>query len=275
MARKIGREIELLLDHLHPNPDNPRHQAGNVGELAASIRAVGLLQPLVVSKAPQFGPGHFLIEAGYRRWTAMRLAKMTSAPCRVRDAVMGEDGAPKLVNALIENVHREDLSPMEKAYAFGRLRDDFGFSQAEISRMTGINMASISRYLTLLELTALTQDRVMNGKVTVDEAVHAVRSSRSKGRKAQGKKPVNVGWEPPWFAKTHPLAKKASIMCEARQHKSRRKLADSGACGQCFEQVIRDDQDIVRAVSQAALDTPFIAPVRSSVDPYLARQNGN
>jgi ParB family chromosome partitioning protein len=275
VAVKIGREVELPLEHLHPNPNNPRHQAGNVSELAASIRAVGLLQPLVASKAPQFGPDHFLIEAGYRRWTAMRLAGFKTAPCRIRETTMGEDGAPKLINAVIENIHREDLTPMEKAWAFGQLRDEYGLTQTDISRRTGVNMASVSRYLTLLELTPASQDRVLSGKVTLDDAVHAVRASRSKNRKSQGKKPVDVGWDPPWFAKTHPLAKRAAIMCAARQHKSRRKLADSGACGQCFEQVIRDDQDIVRTASQAALDTPFIAPERSSVDPYLARQNGN
>jgi ParB family transcriptional regulator, chromosome partitioning protein len=262
MPRAIGREVQIPIDRLHPNPKNPRHEAGNVSELAASIKRVGLLEPLIVSPSPGFGVGHYLIEAGFRRWTACRYLEFKTVPVRVRDAAMGEDGSPTLVVAIIENYHREDLSAIEKAYAFGRLRDEFGYSQTEIAELLGLNIGTISRHLALLELDIDSQKRVLMGKVTVEEAGRAIRATRKRDRKKAGLKPVNIGWEPPWFTKTHPLAGKARTMCDARQHNNRRRL-DGVACGQCWETAIRADQDIVRAAAQNALGVPFIPAAES------------
>jgi ParB/RepB/Spo0J family partition protein len=264
MGRPIGKQVELPLDRLHPDPKNPRLEVGDVTELAASIREVGLLVPILVSPSYRYGIGHYEIEAGERRWTACRAVGLETAPCRVRDAAVNETGEPRLVNAIIENVHRLDLNAMEKAQALGRLRDEYKHSQTEIAKLTGIDAGTVSRYLSLLELTPGSQDRVRSGKVTVGEAIDAVRKQRSRDRKKKGFKPVSVGWEPLWFARTHPLANKARTMCDARAHNNRRRL-DGVACGQCFETVIRNDQDIVRSAATEALGVTFIAPTRESI----------
>lgn len=272
--QEIGREIRIPLDHLHPNPRNPRKQAGDVTGLVASIRQVGLLTALTVSPAPSFGPGHYLIEAGFRRWTACRLAGLQDAMCKVRDAAPGEGGAPKIVIAIIENVHRENLSAIEEAQAYGTLRDEYHYTQAQIAELTGRDTSTVSTHLALLDLTVESQELVRSGKVSVTDAVGAVRQERKRQRKKVGLKPVNVGWEPLWFAKTHSLASKARVMCDARGHNNRRRL-DGVACGQCFETVIRDDQDIVRTAAMEALAVPFIPPTRDSlVMTRLPGENG-
>lgn len=257
------QQQEIHVKRLHPNPDNPRQEAGDVTELAASIRRHGVLEPLLVIPAPWLnkGPGtgdQYLIEAGYRRWVAGSKI-LSTLPCIVRIPHSSENIKQRaIVTGLVENLHRDNLTAMEKAKAYGRLRDEFGMTQAQIATEAGLHISSISRYLKLLDLAPQAQERVAKGTLKVEDALAAVTKHRAKQRVKEGKKPVDVGWEPDHFTDMHHLAKKARVMCDAREHTSRRRLGP--ACGQCWEDAIRQDQTTV-------LQAAYLEAKRDSFQP--------
>jgi ParB family transcriptional regulator, chromosome partitioning protein len=136
----------LPIDQIHPNPVQPRvvFQADRLEELAASIRANGIIQPLIV-RAHQ---GQYQLIAGERRWRAARLAGLTEVP-----VVVQEVAEPRILElALIENIQREDLNPIETAQAYDRLRKQLGLSQEEVGQRTGKDRSSIANALRLLNL---------------------------------------------------------------------------------------------------------------------------
>lgn len=258
MTTAIGTlQVEMIHpDLIHPNPDNPRWEAGDVTGLSQSIGEDGLLQDLLVIPAPQFGPGHFMIEDGYCRWVA---AKGTGEelPCRVRYPEPGEDLTFRaLITGLITDEHKTPLTAMERAKAYGRLRDEYGMTQEQIAKRCGLTTSTISRYLSLLELSDKSQGDVRIGKLTVEKAVQAVQRHRATDRKKEGKKPVDVGWEPDHFSVNHHLARKARVMCDARDHNNRRR--HGGACGACWETVIRQDQDRVNRAAEISDSVPLV-----------------
>lgn len=109
-------------------------------------------------------------------------------------------------------------------------------------------------YLSLLDLDAATQEMVRDGRLPVAEAVKAIRRERARERQRTGGKPhgVKLTWEPDHFTGSHPLARSARAACEARGHNNRRRLGKSGACGQCWETVIRaDERQVADALSRA------------------------
>jgi ParB family chromosome partitioning protein len=146
---------------------------------------------------------------------------------------------------LIENCQRADLSPIEKAEAMGRLRDEERWSVTKIAKMIGVTDATVSTYLALLELAPPTQQMVASGRLPVADAVRAVRSFRARQAKASGRadrrESTAATWEPDHFGASHPLARKAQALCDVREHNNRRRLGKI-ACGQCFETVIREDE---------------------------------
>lgn len=232
---------------LHPNPNNPRYEAGDVTLLAKSITEEELLQPLLVIHAPEFGSGHFLIEDGYRRWTAAR-ANDGYLDCIIRYRAPEESTALReVMTALITDEHKVPLNAIERARAYARLRDEFGLSPQEIANRLHLTRATIDRYLLLSQLSVKSQADVLAKKLPVDDAVRLVREHNRRDRKKQGKKPIEVGWDPEHFTDKHVLARKARTMCEARDHHSRRKIGKV-ACGPCWETVIRNDQTTVLRV---------------------------
>lgn len=235
---------DLPLDRIHDHPDNIRDDIGDVSELAASIRAQGLLQPVTVRPLPG-KRGDYELLAGHRRRAAAILAGLATVPAVIRHDV---DDTGVIEVMLVENVQRRDLNPIEKAEALGRLRDQ-GYSGALISARTGISQGSISYFLALLELDDDTKERVRTGELTVTDAVNAVRRLRKKAREAKAAGSSSIqpwSWEPDYLAKTHPLAKRAARLCEAREHTTRRRIGQT-ACGQCWETVIRQDERVVIA----------------------------
>jgi len=136
----------LPIDQIHPNPVQPRvvFQADRLEELAASIRANGIIQPLIV----RAHEGQYQLIAGERRWRAARLAGLTEVP-----VVVQEVAEPRILElALIENIQREDLNPIETAQAYDRLRKQLGLSQEEVGQRTGKDRSSIANALRLLNL---------------------------------------------------------------------------------------------------------------------------
>jgi ParB family chromosome partitioning protein len=135
------------VDQIHPNPKQPRKDFDReaVSGLAASIRAQGLIQPVVVR--PRVQGGYELI-AGERRWRAAREAGVTTVPAVVRDA----DDRDTLLLGLVENVAREDLSPVEEGRAYAVLLDEFGLSLGEVADRVGKSKPTVSNRVRLLEL---------------------------------------------------------------------------------------------------------------------------
>jgi ParB family chromosome partitioning protein len=131
-------------------------------ELAASIRASGVIQPVVVRAQ---GTGYQLI-AGERRWRAAKLAGLEKVPALLREASDGES----LEIALIENLLREDLNPMEEAEAYQRLLGEFSWTQEELAQRVGRDRSSIANSLRLLRLPQQIQDDLRTGRLTMGHA---------------------------------------------------------------------------------------------------------
>ncbi len=161
-AKPMGQETVLAVDiaAIQPNPHQPRKQFDEqaLQELAESIRSQGVILPLVVR---QTGAGYEII-AGERRWRAARIAGLETVPAMVRQATDAE----MLQLALVENVQREDLNPIERALAYRRLIDQFGVTQEAIAAATGRSRASITNTLRLLKLPQEIQDRIASGALS-------------------------------------------------------------------------------------------------------------
>jgi ParB family chromosome partitioning protein len=153
---------EIPVDHLHPNPQQPRHifDHESLSELAASIRRHGVLQPLLVSQA---GPDRYLLITGERRWRAARQAGLRTVPAVIRERLEDSD---QLELALVENLQRQDLTPLEEARALDHLRTSLGLSQAEISTRVGMNRSTVANSLRLLKLPPEIQELVENGTLS-------------------------------------------------------------------------------------------------------------
>src|ERR1044071_2124502 len=156
---------EIPIGALTPNPRQPRQifDPDALEELAESIRIVGLLQPVVVRSIM---PGHFEIVMGERRWRACQLAGLTHVPAIVRRTQDDE----MLRDALLENLHRQQLNPLEEAAAYQQMLDDFGTTHEELARRIGRSRPHISNTLRLLQLPPDVQNRVAAGVLTAGHA---------------------------------------------------------------------------------------------------------
>jgi ParB family transcriptional regulator, chromosome partitioning protein len=160
--------LEVDIDRLVPNRYQPRAEVvddARLDELARSIRSSGIIQPIVVRRA---GDG-FQIIAGERRWRAARKAGLLKVPVTVREMTGGKDQS-LLEMALIENVQRADLNPIDEATAYRRLVDEFAMKQDEIAIAVGKDRASIANYLRLLRLPGEVQAEVAAGTLSMGHA---------------------------------------------------------------------------------------------------------
>jgi len=154
----------LPLGLIQPNPMQPRTHFSSDGleELAASIRANGIIQPLIVRRIGD----SYQIVAGERRWRAARIAELEEVPVVIQDVA----DRSMLELALIENIQREDLNPIETAHAFERLGRDLGLSQEEIGRRTGKDRTSIANIVRLLKLPKEVQLLVAERRLSMGHA---------------------------------------------------------------------------------------------------------
>jgi ParB family chromosome partitioning protein len=155
-----GSPTEVAIDRIDPNPYQPRTQFREeaLAELAQSIRASGIIQPLVLRRN---GDRYQLI-AGERRWRAALQAGLKQVPAVVRD--VPETQALELT--LVENLQREDLSPIEQAKAFDRLSGEFGMTQDEVAQRTGKDRATVSNTIRLLKLEKPIQELIDRGSLS-------------------------------------------------------------------------------------------------------------
>jgi len=159
--------LEVDIDLLVPSRFQPRVRADDarLDDLADSIRANGVLQPIIVRKVD----GTYQIVAGERRWRAAQRAGLLRVPVVVRETAPGDDG--KLLEwALIENLQREDLNPIEQAQAYRRLLDEFHLTQEQIARAVGKDRSSIANTLRLLRLPESVRDEVAAGRLSMGHA---------------------------------------------------------------------------------------------------------
>jgi len=156
---------EIEVSAIAPNPRQPRRTFDEeaLDELAESIRQVGLLQPVVVRAA---GPGRYELIMGERRWRASQLAGLTEIGAIVKQTQDNE----LLRDALIENLHRQQLDPLEEAAAYQQLLDDFGATHEELARKIGRSRPHISNTLRLLNLPPAVQSKVAAGVLSAGHA---------------------------------------------------------------------------------------------------------
>lgn len=157
---------ELPINAIVPNPHQPRKQfkLPELEELAASIREHGILEPLVVSPGRQ--AGKYTLIAGERRLRAAELAGLQRVPVVVRQT----DDQEKLELALIENIQRQDLNPLEEAKALRKLLRDFGLSQQQVATRVGRSRPAVANCLRLLDLTREAQQALLDERITEGHA---------------------------------------------------------------------------------------------------------
>jgi ParB family chromosome partitioning protein len=157
--------LEVPVNAVAPNPKQPRTRFDDetLAELAASIREVGILQPIVVRRA---GDGAYELVAGERRLRAARLAGLATVPVVLRDS----DDSELLREALIENIHREDLGPIELAEAFRELLEELGLTQEELADRVGVSRSHIANTIRLLSLPIEVQQLLADEKLTAGHA---------------------------------------------------------------------------------------------------------
>jgi ParB family chromosome partitioning protein len=157
--------LSLPLDQLQPGRYQPRARIGQEGlaELAESIKAQGVMQPIL---ARPMGAGRYEIVAGERRWRAARMAGLAAVPTLVREVT----DRHALAIALIENLQREDLNPLDEATGIKRLIEEFGMTHAEAAEAMGRSRAAITNALRLLELAPPVQELLREGKLDMGHA---------------------------------------------------------------------------------------------------------
>jgi ParB family chromosome partitioning protein len=160
-----ARFAELPLEAIRPNPSQPRtvFDEDALAELVTSIREVGLLQPVVVRPV---GPGAYELVMGERRWRASQAAGTGTIPALVRDT--GDEAM--LRDALLENLHRAALNPLEEAAAYAQLLEDFGATHEELATRIGRSRPQISNTIRLLQLPPAVQRRVAAGVLSAGHA---------------------------------------------------------------------------------------------------------
>lgn len=168
-----GRLFHLDPTTIAPSPDNPRQDPGDLAELADSIRSHGVLEPILATRGAD---GTVTVAAGSRRHAAAILAAAGPVAVLVRDDV---DDAARAELALIENLHRKDLTPLEEAGAFRRLIDDYGYTQGRLAKRLARSQGHISKRLALLKLPDAIRAQV-GSTIHVADAVELARLPKSK-----------------------------------------------------------------------------------------------
>jgi ParB family chromosome partitioning protein len=159
-----GEPILVPIESIRPNPHQPRKTMNDasIAELSASIKSSGIIQPLVLRRTKE----GFELIAGERRLRAAKLAGLTEVPAIIRDV----DGFTQAQMALIENVQREDLNPIERAQGYRTLMDQLGLTQLELAGRMGEDRSSIANYLILLDLSEGVRTMIRDGRLSLGHA---------------------------------------------------------------------------------------------------------
>ncbi len=164
---RTAADGKVPIEFISPNPRNPRRQFGDADltDLAQSIREHGVVQPVVVRPAPG-QDGRYEIIAGERRWRASQRAGLAEIPVIVREV----DDRTALELAIIENVQRADLNPIEEAQGYQQLIDEHGYSQADLGQVIGKSRSHVANTLRLLRLPDVIRDMLVDGALSAGHA---------------------------------------------------------------------------------------------------------
>jgi ParB family chromosome partitioning protein len=159
-----GQALKVPIDSIRPNPHQPRKtiKESAIAELAASMKSSGIIQPLVLRKTAD----GFELIAGERRWLAAKLAGLSDVPAVIREV----DSFTQAQMALVENIQREDLNPVERAQGYRALMDQLGLTQAELAGRMGEERSSVANYLRLLDLAEPVRNMVRDGRLSMGHA---------------------------------------------------------------------------------------------------------
>ena len=209
--------IDLIaVSAIKPNPDQPRRHfaADSLSELAASIKRHGIVQPIVLRPK---GKGYQIV-AGERRWRAAQKAQLHQIPAIIRDYSDGET----LEIALIENIQRKDLNPIEEAEAYKRLSDEFGHSQAALAKIVEKSRSHVANMMRLLELPSPLRDLVIEERLSMGHARALLKSDEAVELAAIViKKGLSV-------RATEALVRKGKAPPSDSKNQSKRAVANSG-----------------------------------------------
>jgi len=203
------------LELIRPSPDQPRTEfdEGSIETLAASIADAGVVQPVIVRPLPD---GRYELIAGERRWRAARRAKLETIPALIRN----QDNAERLQTALIENMAREDLNPVEEARACAALVEDLGLSKEALARRLGRSRASISNLVRLLDLPDEVLELLASGELSEGHGRAILQVRGTEARRALASDAARHGWsvrETERRAKDHHPKRRTRVVPHADQ----------------------------------------------------------
>lgn len=186
-----ARFLEIPVGNIHPNRKQPRthFDEEHMSELVHSIKEVGLLQPIVVRPSTESGDKEFELVMGERRWRATQAAGLDVIPAIVRET----QDVDLLRDALLENLHRSQLNPLEEAAAYQQLLQEFGCTQDELSERIGRSRPQISNTIRLMKLPALVQRRVAAGVLSAGHARALLALADPAGMEELAQRIVNEG----------------------------------------------------------------------------------
>lgn len=168
--------MEIEVEKIRPNPSQPRMGMKGLEPLADSIRENGVMQPIIVTRTEE----GFQIIAGERRWRAAQIAGLATVPAIIRET----EPPDRLALALVENLQREDLNPLEAASAYRELIDNFGITQEEIARRVGRDRSTVANTLRLLRLPEVVQEALLAGLISEGHARALLRLGRKEQERA-------------------------------------------------------------------------------------------
>lgn len=184
-----GNVVQVAIAQVKPNPNQPRRDFDEQAmlELAQSVERDGIIQPIIVRRT---APQEYQIIAGERRWRAATLAKLTNVPVIVREA----DDQKVLELAIVENIQREDLHPIELAIAFERMASELGLSHEEIGQKTGKDRTTVTNAIRLLQLPLAVQQLISSGELKPGHARALLKIPTDKAQQEIAERCVLEGW---------------------------------------------------------------------------------
>jgi ParB family chromosome partitioning protein len=226
---------EVPVELIRPNPDQPRSRidAGAIRDLAASVAAAGIVQPLILRP---LADGSYELIAGERRWRAAQEAGLERVPAMVRD----QQDAERLQTALVENMAREDLNPVDEARACATLVEDLGLSKEELARRVGRSRAAISNLIRVLDLPDEALDLLRAGELTEGHGRAILQAKGVDARRQLAREAAAGGWS---VRETERRAKQDG---GARRANGRPKDADRNAA------LAKAEEELARALGHDA-----------------------
>lgn len=189
-AAEASSQIRFVdVSQIIGNPSQPRQEfkEAEIIELAESIRTLGVIQPILVRPSKRPGESNFEIVAGERRWRASKLAGLKQIPCIVQEVSDRES----LEIALVENIQRSNLNPVEEGKAYQRLMDEFSLSQEGVAQRVGKDRASVSNFIRILKLPASVLELLREGKLSMGHAKAILTIKEPAAQQSLAKKVIN------------------------------------------------------------------------------------